>query len=152
MAEVVKGSLVEQLEVQRDNRSAAVHSSLQVEVVKDRHLLIIDDNVDHLAIYKIMLELHGFSVETTSSLKEAERLLTQEQFDGVLCDLRMPGKGGVDFWKELKTRRGLIVPRFYFFTAGLDEAVVGLEGEALELIPKTATPDYLVEKLRGGRP
>lgn len=149
MAEAGKGSLVEQLEVQRGTRSGAAQSSLQVEVVKERHLLIIDDNVDHLAIYKIMLELHGFSVETTSSLKEAERLLVQEHFDGVLCDLRMPGKGGLEFWKELKAHRGFLVPRFYFFTAGLDEAVVGLEGEALELIPKTATPDFLIEKLRG---
>jgi CheY-like chemotaxis protein len=42
-----------------------------------------------LQLFKLLLELNKFSVETATSAAEAKQVLTQEKFEMVITDLRM---------------------------------------------------------------
>src|SRR5262249_36062455 len=64
---------------------------------KSRRLLIIDDDVDHLAAGREVLEQAGQTVTTEDNGRAAiKRIRAGEQFDAVLCDIGMPDMNGWD--------------------------------------------------------
>lgn len=54
-----------------------------------RRILIVDDDMAVLLTLKAVLELHGFEVETASSIKEAVQKLNGGVFQMVITDVRM---------------------------------------------------------------
>lgn len=52
-------------------------------------VLLVDDDASVLKLFKLLLELNKFSVETATSAAEAKQALTQEKFEMVITDLRM---------------------------------------------------------------
>jgi ActR/RegA family two-component response regulator len=56
-------------------------------------ILLVDDDEDLLTITQLALENHGFNVTAASAVAEALRLISSEQFDVLLTDLRMPQAG-----------------------------------------------------------
>lgn len=59
-----------------------------------RRVLIVDDDVDFLAVAEAELGVHGFAVERATGGLRGVFLATQDLPDAVLCDLRMPGIDG----------------------------------------------------------
>ena len=58
--------------------------------------LVVDDSPLERLAGKAMLEKLGFAVATAGSGEEALCLLGERTFDLVLCDISMPGMGGLD--------------------------------------------------------
>jgi ActR/RegA family two-component response regulator len=56
-------------------------------------ILLVDDDEDLLTITQLGLESNGFEVTATSTVTEALRFISSEQFDVLLTDLRMPHAG-----------------------------------------------------------
>jgi len=56
-------------------------------------VLLVDDDEDLLTITQLALESNGFEVIAASTVTEALRLISSEQFDVLLTDLRMPQAG-----------------------------------------------------------
>jgi len=56
-------------------------------------ILLVDDDEDLLTITQLALESDGFNVTAASTVIEALRLISSEQFDVLLSDLRMPEAG-----------------------------------------------------------
>jgi DNA-binding NtrC family response regulator len=56
-------------------------------------ILLVDDDEDLLPITQLALESDGFDVTAASTVIEALRLISSEQFDVLLSDLRMPEAG-----------------------------------------------------------
>jgi CheY-like chemotaxis protein len=54
-----------------------------------RRILLVDDELAILLTLRAILELHGFSVETAGSAKEAQEKLTTHSYDMVITDMRM---------------------------------------------------------------
>ena len=52
-------------------------------------VLLVDDDASVLQLFKLLLELNKFSVETATSAAEAKQALTHEKFEMVITDLRM---------------------------------------------------------------
>lgn len=72
-----------------------------------RRILLVDD---HAAVSRRIGELLASTVPqaemvAVSSGEEALALLGQQSFDLVLLDLRLPGCGGIDVLKELRSSR-----------------------------------------------
>lgn len=60
-------------------------------------LLLIDDEVVTLKMTKMLLDQHGYEVETSLNTSEAISVLTSYDIDLILLDISMPTIDGFDF-------------------------------------------------------
>ena len=65
-------------------------------------ILVVDDNPGVLAVFSEALETAGYAVRTAMNGDDAVRQFTARRPTAVLLDLRMPGKGGVRVFAELR--------------------------------------------------
>ncbi len=87
-------------------------------------ILYVDDELGLLEIAKLYLEESGeFSVTTIDSVSAALDLLGKEKFDVIISDYQMPGKDGIQFLVEVRTRFGKI-PFILFTGKGREEVVI----------------------------
>lgn len=70
-----------------------------------RRLLLIDDEVVALKVTKMLLDQHGYDVETSLTTSEAISVLTTSDIDLILLDISMPTIDGLDFVKLMKSLR-----------------------------------------------
>jgi len=56
-------------------------------------ILLVDDDEDVLTVTQLALKTHGFNVTAASTVTTALRLISSEQFEVLLTDLRMPEAG-----------------------------------------------------------
>jgi len=70
---------------------------------KPLHLLLVDDDSLLLESTKLWLEDLGLSVQPANGSKQATECLVQDQFDAVLCDLRMDQGCGLEVLRAAKT-------------------------------------------------
>lgn len=68
-------------------------------------LLLIDDEIVTLRMTKMMLDQHGYEVETSTSTSEAISILTMGDVDLILLDISMPTIDGFDFIKLMNSLR-----------------------------------------------
>ena len=68
-------------------------------------LLCVDDDVQCLAIRKIMLEAFGFAVTTTPDPRQALRMHSAQRFDAAILDFQMPHLNGGELAKSMKMAR-----------------------------------------------
>lgn len=68
-----------------------------------QRILVIDDELDMLMLLRMIIEdKTDYEVETTNNPSEGLKLLTQDQYDLVITDLKMPGMDGIELFDELK--------------------------------------------------
>ncbi|MDX2177420.1 MAG: sigma-54 dependent transcriptional regulator [Candidatus Sumerlaeia bacterium] len=65
-------------------------------------LLLIEDDRDFARRMARNLELDGFEVETAADGAEGVAALARGRFDAALCDLRMPGRDGLDVLRHVR--------------------------------------------------
>lgn len=105
--------------------------------MKQKTLLVIDDNEDMLFLFKDYFEGHGFNVITSNKGEEAIKSYTNHPTDFVLTDIIMPEKDGLEVILELKT----IFPdaRIMAMTGDSDENAKLSFQDAAELFGACAT-------------
>ncbi|QTA81834.1 Two component system response regulator/histidine kinase [Desulfonema limicola] len=100
-------------------------------------ILIIDDEKDILVIFKEMLELQGFHVQTANNGKHGIEVFKSHEFDLVITDIRMPEMDGLEVikcLKELDRYLEIIVLTGY---ASVDIAIEALKaGRAFDFFSK----------------
>jgi len=74
-------------------------------VARKPTLLCVDDDVQSLAVRKIMLEAFGFKVITTPDPRQGLRLHAAQHFDAVVLDFQMPHMDGAELAKSMKVTR-----------------------------------------------
>jgi CheY-like chemotaxis protein len=67
-----------------------------------RTVLWIDDEVDMLEPHRLFLADKGFEVHVATNADDAVELLRRQHFDLVLLDEQMPGKRGLEAYRELR--------------------------------------------------
>ncbi|RII26324.1 MAG: sigma-54-dependent Fis family transcriptional regulator [Geobacter sp.] len=108
-------------------------------------ILLVEDDETFRSFLRTILEDEGYEVETAEEGVTGLRLLRQEDFDLVISDLKMPGKGGLELFRE--TRNNPSPPQFIFLTAfgRVDEAVAAMKEGAVDFLTKPlADPDTLL--------
>ncbi len=65
-------------------------------------LLLVDDQVDTLDIFSVLLELEGATVLTAASGQQALTLAAAHHFDVLLCDIGMPVMDGYQLINKLR--------------------------------------------------
>lgn len=68
-------------------------------------LLCVDDDVQCLAVRKMLFEAFGFKVTTTADPRRAQRLHAAQHFDAIVLDFQMPHINGAELAKTMKLAR-----------------------------------------------
>jgi two-component system, NtrC family, response regulator len=66
------------------------------------NILIIDDEEKLRGLLSRIVSLEGFTVTEVSTAKAGIRKLEQEEFNVVICDVKLPDANGIDFTKKIK--------------------------------------------------
>ncbi len=69
--------------------------------MKERRILLIEDNEAVLFGYERYLKPRGYLITMAQSMKEARSALDTKSFDAVLLDLRLPDGNGLDLIEEI---------------------------------------------------
>jgi DNA-binding NtrC family response regulator len=99
-------------------------------------ILLVEDDETFRGFLKVILEEAGHDVRTASDGLLGLRLLRQENFDLVISDLKMPGKSGLELFRETRQESG--APQFVFLTAfgRVEEAVTAIKEGAADFLTK----------------
>lgn len=111
-------------------------------------VLIVDDEEMIREEFREALEFEDFSVTTAASAIEALKICDDMEFDVIISDLKMPKMGGLEFLRELRTRKvdaKLFVVSGHGAKSNEDEA---LEVGAVACFSKPLDVDLLVESIQ----
>ncbi|MFQ5792308.1 MAG: response regulator, partial [Acidobacteriota bacterium] len=116
--------------------------------VREGKILIVDDEVKILKLLSRSLLRDGHDVKVTTDPTRALRLISQEPFDVLILDNRMPQLTGLEVLG--KTQRAAAPPEVIMMTAfaTVDTAVEAMKGGAVDYIQKPFDFDSMKEAVR----
>jgi PAS domain S-box-containing protein len=79
-------------------------------------ILIVDDEPNVQDVLAKSLTGRGYTVETAGSGEEGLARLVKSEFDVILCDFRMPGFSGMDFYRRIQSQSPALARRIIFIT------------------------------------
>lgn len=99
-------------------------------------ILVVEDDAVFRQLLVTVLDNAGYTVSFAVDGGEGLRRIQREQFDLVLCDLKMPVRGGLELFRQ--TRSETRAPLFIFLTAfgKIDEAVAAIKEGAFDFLAK----------------
>lgn len=105
-------------------------------------ILHIDDEIDFLKTTKQILEMNElFHVKSVKSVKQAEEMLENEEFDVIVSDYKMQEKDGMEFLKEFR-ESGDTTPFILFTGQGKEEVTIkALNLRADHYVNKSGNPE-----------
>lgn len=110
-------------------------------------ILLVDDDETILELFKLMLNLEGFSVETAKSSLEALEKMRRERFQVAFLDMIMPKMRGHELAKEMKKLDKDI--KIIFVTGYSDfGAIEDLDFEIFDILVKPISDDALYSAAR----
>ncbi len=109
--------------------------------------LLVEDDARLAALTKEYLEGHGVAVVHVTDGRKGQDEALMARYDVVLLDLMLPGKGGLEVCREIRTRSDVPV---IVLTARGEEAdrVMGLELGADDYLAKPFSPRELLARIR----
>ncbi len=117
---------------------------------KKNTILIVDDEVELLEIYKDLLEAEGFEVQTAISAEVAICIYQQDSsIKLIISDSKMSGMSGLELFKKIKPQGHQLFPIFYLATGDntQDEAMVKSLG-VTRLVLKPFDVDEIIELIK----
>ena len=79
-------------------------------------ILIIDDEPNVKDVLAQALQRWGYQVDTVSNGVDGLGLLAQASYSHILCDIRMPGFNGLEFYQHVKAEVPTLAKRIIFIT------------------------------------
>jgi signal transduction histidine kinase/CheY-like chemotaxis protein len=73
-------------------------------LLRNIHVLAVDDEIDALTFVRRVLEENEATVTAASSSREALEILSTQTFDVIVSDIGMPGMDGYTFMTEIRNR------------------------------------------------
>lgn len=99
-------------------------------------ILLVEDDETFRSFLQTVLEDDGYNVIAADNGLAGLKLLRREQIDVVISDLNMPGKSGLELFREIMKEAS--PPRFIFLTAfgRVEEAVSAMKDGAFDFLTK----------------
>lgn len=111
------------------------------------HILVIDDDREIRDLLAKFLERQRFRVTTARDAREARRVWPNGHFQLVVLDLMLPGEGGLDFARWLRSQSD--VPLVMLTALGEEtDRIIGLELGADDYLSKPFNPRELLARIR----
>lgn len=110
-------------------------------------LLIVDDDVEILALLKQFFVQHGYEVDLATEGLSMWAAIERQCPDAIILDLMMPGEGGLSLCQKLRAQVGVPVIMLTAM-AELSDRIIGLELGADDYLTKPFDPRELLARLR----
>ncbi len=117
-------------------------------------VLVIDDEESIRHMLSVFLKKEGFDVVAAENGIQALKVLDGEDFDFVLCDIKMPGMGGIEFLKSFMAgkagRNDLDMPVVIVMSAygTMDTAIECMRLGAYDYVSKPFKTDEIILTFR----
>ncbi len=112
------------------------------------HLLVIDDEENMRHVLTVLLGRCGYLVDTAADGYQGLNLAESGQYDFILCDLKMPGMGGMDFLKSVKEKPISAVIIMMSAYGTIDTAIEAMKSGAYDYISKPFKTDEVYLTLK----
>ncbi len=114
----------------------------------EKHLLIIDDeeNMRHMMIK--LLSKSGYVVDEASNGYEGLEKVDKNRYDFILCDLKMPVMGGMEFLKSIGDKMGTTAIIMMSAYGTINTAIEAMKLGAYDYISKPFKADEVLLVLR----
>jgi two-component system alkaline phosphatase synthesis response regulator PhoP len=115
-----------------------------------KHILVVEDEEDILALIHYNLTREGFRATCATSGEEALKIIRQDPPDLIILDLMLPGMDGLEVCRRLKSENQGKELAVIMVTAKGEEAdvVTGLELGADDYVTKPFSPRILIARVR----
>jgi DNA-binding response OmpR family regulator len=87
-----------------------------------KKVLVIEDDEVIVVLISHILTRNSYVVHTTFDALEADDMLSRDNYDAILLDLKMPN-GGVDFIRRIERTNPALLEKIIVVTAAFEEAV-----------------------------
>jgi DNA-binding NtrC family response regulator len=111
-------------------------------------VLVLDDEPGMRSFLQRGLARHFALVETAADSAEAQDLLGRCHFDLLVADIRLPGKSGIDWVRELREQGSNLDVVFISAHADLEMAIAALRAGASDFILKPFRIEQLLAAVR----
>jgi two-component system, NtrC family, response regulator AtoC len=113
-----------------------------------KRILVIDDEDNMRHMLRILLEKSGYVVDTAGDGSEALDMVDQTLYDFILCDLKMPNIGGVEFFTSARDKLWETTVIMMSAYGTIDTAVEAMKQGAYDFISKPFKPDEVLLTLK----
>jgi two-component system response regulator AtoC len=113
-----------------------------------QRILIIDDEDGVRTSLSLILQDEGYQVKTAAHAAQAERLLAAEPFDVVLCDVRMPGRSGLELLPDIVRHQPDATVLMISAHGDVEQALEAVRRGAYDFLAKPFAPDALILAIR----
>jgi two-component system OmpR family response regulator len=116
-------------------------------MVKQDHILIVDDDAEIRGLLRDYLHKEGYRVSVAASGREMRAAMNPARPDLVILDLMLPGEDGLSLCRDL--RAGSNLPVIMLTARGEEtDRIVGLEMGADDYLPKPFSPRELLARIK----
>ena len=124
---------------------------MQGEVMKDKKsLLVVDDELDFLAVIKRILEARGFEVETSPSAGDAISMAKERFYNAAILDISLPDNDGTELLSMLLEMHPDMVAIMLTGHSSTQNAMQSLNRGAFAYLEKPLDPEHLLSVLDQG--
>lgn len=111
-------------------------------------ILVAEDDVPLAEFLNQRLQQEQFEVEVVRSGAEAQRLATQQNYDAMVLDLKLPEKDGIDVLLGIRSKKPDLPVVIVTGSIQIEERVRGLDAGADDYVPKPFVFAELAARLR----
>ena len=107
------------------------------------HILIIDDDAEIRESLQLLLASEGLDVDMASNGEEGVQRLEENHYDLVLLDLMLPGKSGMDVYKDIRRVDATLPVVIITAMGGVETAVTAIKEGCYDFVTKPWDNDKL---------
>ena len=112
------------------------------------HILIVDDEAALRQTLARILQRAGFEVTTAAGAKEGLALLSQQSFDLIYLDIRMPDMSGLEALKAIRSQAPELPVVLFTAQPDLSSALEALRNGATDYLLKPLKPVTIIERTK----
>jgi two-component system, OmpR family, response regulator len=111
-------------------------------------ILIVDDETDFRETIIKRLRARKIDIEGADSGPKALEMLSGQDFDVIILDVKMPGMDGIETLREIKLKKPLVEVIMLTGHASVESGIQGMQLGAFDYVMKPVALDDLMDKLR----
>ncbi|MCC6712409.1 MAG: sigma-54-dependent Fis family transcriptional regulator [Candidatus Dadabacteria bacterium] len=117
--------------------------------MKKEKVLVIDDEKGIRETLSLILGMENFEVEAVENAAGGlSRLDAGEAYDFIICDIRLPGMGGIEFLKEARARDVEAVIIMISAYGTMENSIEAIKAGAADYINKPINSEELILRMR----
>lgn len=117
------------------------------EVLKEKHILIVEDDIFIQKVLKDYLDKEGYKTSLATNGLEMKQIIGDSNIDLVIMDLKLPGEDGISLTRFLKEKYNIGIIILTSMNETFDK-VIGLEVGADDYITKPFEERELLARIR----